>query len=60
MDELKRAAALLGKKGGAKGGKAQVPKGFSMMERTRRQKIAKKAARKRWASERSRQKESAA
>jgi hypothetical protein len=33
---------------GKKGGKAKVPKGFSMMDPDRRKKLAKEAAAKRW------------
>ena len=43
-DELKSAAALLGRMGGLKGGKARASK-LSPEERSR---IAKKAAQKRW------------
>jgi hypothetical protein len=56
MNELKRAAALLG----AKGGKAKVPKGFAKMDEKRLSRIAKAAAKKRWATEEPKRKEPAA
>lgn len=44
LDELKSAAALLGRKGGLKGGKARAIK----LTPARRSEIAKKAAQTRW------------
>jgi len=43
-----KAAAALGRKGGRKGGKAKVPKGFSMLTPEERSKISKEAAAARW------------
>lgn len=55
MNELKRAAALLGKKGG----QAKVPKGFAKLTKKRRKEIGKAAIEKRWAAERAKRKETA-
>ena len=47
-DAVRKAASAMGKKGGPIGGKAEVPKGFSMMDPKRRRALAILAANKRW------------
>ena len=42
------AAVALGQKGGKRGGRAKVPKGFAKMDPKRLVEVAKKGARKRW------------
>jgi hypothetical protein len=46
---LSQAAAALGRAGGAKGGRAKVPKGFAMLSPAQRKKNAQKANQARWA-----------
>lgn len=50
MSGKNKAAAALGRKGGRKGGKARVPKGFSSLTPEQRSEMAKAAAAKRWAN----------
>jgi hypothetical protein len=45
------AAVKLGRKGGKVGGKAKVPKGFSMMTPERRKAIAREGVKARWGRE---------